>query len=145
MNRKQISNFLDSIIPKVKFNFRYGTNLTCCNSPAACESNSIIWINTDMFFNYSSIEQKGILLHEVGHILSLNIKNPVNAEYTAQLLALQIAKSKGWKRIFNDLDNMISNWATDYSWNYQKGLFRRYILAGRKYNENKINGKTPKI
>lgn len=146
MTRKQIRSFLESIIPGIKFDYRYGSNFQCWRAPAACDMNCTIWINKDKFFKgYTDTEQKGILLHEVGHILTCNITSPTEAEYSAQMTAMQLAKSHGWTKIYNELDIMITNWATDYKWNFQHGQFRCYILAGRRYNAEKLNAKSSKV
>jgi len=145
MKRKQINSFLESIIPGIKFDYRYGSDFQCWRAPAACDNNCTIWINKDKFFKYSDIEQKGILLHEVGHVLTCNITSEVEAEYSAQMTAIQLAKSHRWMTVYKELDLMISNWATDYKWNYQHGQYRRYILAGRKYNGEKLNAKLTKV
>jgi hypothetical protein len=133
MNRRQISNFLDQIIPGIKFDFRYGSPRMCGDSPAAVDERSIIWLNRRTFRTFSEMEQKGILMHEVGHILIGDFKSPVDCEYFAQIMAIGLAKKNKWKKLCIELQREFHEWAHDFNWNDEQGIFRRYILAGRKF------------
>lgn len=134
MKQKQISNFLDTVLPGIKFTWKYGSNFQCEGSPAAVDIDCVIWINRTMFPRFEELEQKTILLHEVGHVLSGPFKSYVDTELCAQLVALGIAKKNGWNKLFRALDEMIYvEWRTEFSWNAKHGAFRRYILAGKKY------------
>jgi hypothetical protein len=133
MNKRQISNFLNSIIPGLRFNFRYGSNYQCEKSPAAVDDNNIIWINRDTFSKFELLEQKSMLMHEVGHILTRPVKGNTNSEFVAQFVALLITKKKGWKKLYEVLSQMFDEWANELKWNDKGGVYRRYILAGRRY------------
>lgn len=133
MNRRQIRNFLNSIVPGIQFDFRYGSNRQCENSPAAVDTDCTIWLNRDTFHNFPEVEQKGILMHEVGHILIGDFKSAVDMEYFAQVMALGLAKKNGWKKLYQELRRTFDEWANDFKWNAEHGVFRRYILAGKRY------------
>ena len=133
MNRKQISNFLNQIIPGIKFDFRYVSDRWCEGSPAAVNNECIICLNRKTFRTFPDLEQKGILMHEVGHILIGDFKSAVDVEYFAQIMALGLAKKNGWKKIYQELHRSFNEWAEDFGWNAEHGTFRRYILAGKRY------------
>lgn len=133
MNRKQISNFLDKILPGIKFDFKFGSDKQCEGCPALVDFRGMIWINKYTFKYYTRVEQKGILMHEVGHLLIGDFKSPVDAEFYAQVVAIQLAKRNKWSKIRAELKETLIQWANDYSWNTRKGEYRKYILAGRRY------------
>lgn len=133
MNRKQISNFLDKVLPGIKFDFRFGSNKQCEQCPALVDFKGMIWINKYQFKFYTEVEQKGILMHEVGHLLIGDFKSTVDAEFYAQAVAIQLAKRNKWSKVRAELKETFMQWATDYSWNAHRGEYRRYILAGRRY------------
>lgn len=129
-----MNNFLNSIVPGIKFDLRYGSNRQCEGSPAAVDYKYIIWVNRETFPKFTSEEQKTIILHEVGHILAGETKGVVDSELYAQIMAISIAKKNGWKKLHKSLEDMImQEWRNEFKWNDKKGAFRRYILAGRKY------------
>jgi len=145
MNRKQVTKFLDSIMPGIVFTYKLVDSKACGDSPAAVDSDCEIWINTDLFFTqYSDIEQRGILLHEVGHILIGDFKSKSDMEYYAQLMAICIAKANGWRKLFKELDKTITEWV-DYKWKENHSEYRRYITAGKKYANGKRNGILAKL
>ena len=133
MNKRTIRNFLDRIIPGLHFEFRYGSNKFCEDSPAAVDEDCTIWINKDTFKRFEEIEQKGILMHEVGHILIGDFKSVVDNEYFAQIMALGIARKNGWKKLYKEVRRTFHEWAYEFQWNDNHGDFRRYILAGKRY------------
>lgn len=141
MNRQQISDFLKKAYSKKEFKFKYGSNRQCEGSPAAVDNNNTIWINRFRFKYYKPIEQKGILLHEIGHVLIGRLQSEVNSELWAHIIAIKLAKKNKWKKIQKELEKTITDWVTDYKWNEQNGVYRKYILAGRKYlcQEKKMN------
>lgn len=134
MKKKQIKEFLNSIIKGVCFNFKIGNNYQCEGYPAAVDNKNSIWINNKQFNNFSIIEQKAMLLHEVGHILAgSRWKRLGMDEYKAQAIAIEIARKNKWIRIKNQLIKDITEWG-EWSWNKDKE-HRRYIIANKFFKE----------
>jgi len=103
MNKKQIQGFINDIFPELFINIKFYNKKdgyvaladSSCNSPT-------IYVNTYTIKKekYSNFGIKGIILHELGHILLNHSKNSAKNELDAQLFALIIADELGMVRVF---------------------------------------------
>jgi hypothetical protein len=139
MNNKEIAKFLNSIIRGVKFEFRFGCDKTCEGSPALVDKRGIIWLNRSIFKTYKIISQKGLLMHEVGHILYgwHDEEKHYIEELGAQLMAMSIARKNKWKRIYKELENTLTKWSKEFTWNEKHGSYRTYIKASKTFKRMK--------
>jgi hypothetical protein len=76
-------------------------------------------------------------MHEAGHIVIGFLKNKTNTEYCAHMWAIKEAKKKGWNDLHKELENIITGWSTKLKWNDDKGIWRAYIQAGKKFLRRK--------
>lgn len=86
-------------------------------------------------------DQLVILLHELGHIPNDDITSVSLDEYNAQIWAINKAKEKGWTEVQTRLIKDILSWG-EFKWNEDKGQFRRYIIASKKFKEEFLDDKT---
>jgi hypothetical protein len=147
MNKKQIIKLVKRAYPSFNSLIKYGSDHTCEGSPAFVDKYSNIWINKENFFKFSDLDQKIIILHEIGHILvkPRKIRNLSDEELFANNAATKRAMDKRWFSIAKGLKEMIRCWPTTFSWNEEKGSYRRYIIAGKKYNRNRHNEKKNRV
>jgi hypothetical protein len=111
-------------------------NHICDGCPACIDENDTIWINKYMFNKYDPMEQKAILLHEAGHVVIGFLRTSTDTEYYAHLWAMRVAKSNGWIGLYKTLETTIISWS-NFDWNEDKGMWRRYIKASKKYLKRK--------
>ena len=83
-------------------------------------------------YNKDQIYLRALLLHEIGHIVAayLKIKSTSVEEFTAHKWAIDITKKRKYNRLHNELRAMLESWR-EYTWNEDKGAFRRYIQASK--------------
>ena len=143
LTKVRINNFLEQFISDYIFDVKYGTDKDCEGAPACLDENDTIWINKSIFYRYSILEQKAILLHEAGHIAIGYLRSVSSMEYHAQLWAMKEAKSRGMVGLYKELEDMIISWSL-FEWNEDKGIWRPYIKASRKYLKIKHEKKKTK-
>jgi Zn-dependent protease with chaperone function len=136
LTKAKIYNFLENVIGEYNFTVQFGNGKDCEGSAACVLGDNIIIVNKHLFHQYTQIEQKAILLHEAGHVIIGDLRSSTATEYQAHLWALAEAKKQGWKSVYKELESTIISWI-NYEWNEDKGIWRPYIRAGRKYLRRK--------
>jgi hypothetical protein len=127
-----VFNFVKQFIPSDQFNIIYASDIVCEHGVAAVDDDNNIYINKEYFNKYEDIEQRCVLLHEIGHLICEEVKSPAENEYRAHMVAIDLAKSMKLTKEVLVLDDAIRNWP-NYTWNEDKGIWRSHIKAGRKY------------
>ena len=107
--------------------------------PAHATLNRGIFFHRDKWYRKSTINQKLLLFHEVGHY---HIRPPYSKsknEFKAHRWAINKSKRLGMKKIHSDLKKEMRGWLKFkkhgfYSWQHCRG----YILAARMAKEGGI-------
>jgi hypothetical protein len=136
MTKSQILNFLKifSLQAKIVIKFvprsKTGEFYPCQVSEIDDKLYLVELSRKDFIHNKDQLYLKALLLHELGHIAAscLKIKNPSIEEYTAHKWALNITKKRKYLKLHYELCAMLESWR-EYTWNEDKGSFRKYIIA----------------
>jgi hypothetical protein len=97
------------------------------------------------FMYRNEVFQKALLMHEVGHLSTSYYFKHHARELYSHLWAIKKANSLGWNRIKRELINAIKSWSNgSFTWNEDKGIHRKYIIASKNYRSMKgpKNGKS---
>jgi len=133
MVKKQIVNFVGKFLCKDRFKVQYVSNTICEGAPASVDTDHIIYINRAHFPTLPRVDQKCILLHEIGHIINkASSCCSSDSELEAHETAIMLAWFTGMKKEEKHLDILIRSW-NGYSWNEDHGMWRCHIKASRKY------------
>jgi len=143
MTEKQMQRFIKKVYGG-SIHIRYFSKEHKYGTCQAFVDGNVISLNTDYTNSYSDVVLQGILLHEIGHLVTENHKNLSVEEYRAQVWAIKKAKKLGMKKVVANLEDQFRKWDKTGMWKH--GFYelngwrhcREYILASRLAKKNGI-------
>jgi len=138
MNQKQAKRFIDSICPNV-IDVEFCSEKNHCIGWADLRYGFRIFLNTYEIKKdkYNDTAIKGVILHEMGHILGGHLKTTPKNELCAQLFALKVADKLNMVRVFKRLLLEFSCWGLR-EWNKADiKLYKPYYEAYRLFLRDK--------